>query len=126
MGTRAVPASARRRAARLVPSVEPRSATPSSSKPAKSSRLRTRTRQPRKGNGGFDPETFLARAGLGKKILRLKKGEVAYAQGDPADALFYVQKGHLRVTVPSAKGKEATISLVGTREFLGENCMISV
>jgi len=89
-------------------------------------RLQTPKTQPKNGIGAFDPETFLARAGLGKKILRLKKGEVAYAQGDPADALFYVQRGHLRVTVTSARGKEATISLVGNKEFVGENCMISV
>jgi len=74
---------------------------------------------------GFDAKDFLARAGLGKKILNLKKTEVAYAQGDPADAVFYVQKGRLRVTVTSASGKEATITLVGPGEFLGENCMVS-
>ncbi len=50
---------------------------------------------------------------------------MAYAQGDPADAIFYVQKGQLRVTVTSANGKEATIALVGAGEFLGENCMVS-
>jgi CRP/FNR family cyclic AMP-dependent transcriptional regulator len=50
---------------------------------------------------------------------------VAYAQGDPADTIFYVQKGRLRVTVTSAAGKEATITLVGAGEFLGENCMVS-
>jgi len=50
---------------------------------------------------------------------------VAYAQGDPADTIFYVQKGRLRVTVTSASRKEATIALVGTGEFLGESCMVS-
>ena len=50
---------------------------------------------------------------------------MAYAQGDPADALFYVQRGRLRVTVTSASGKEATIALVGAGEFVGENCMVS-
>ena len=62
---------------------------------------------------------------MGRKILGLKKDEVAYAQGDPADAIFYVQRGRLKVTVTSAQGKEATIALVGAGEFLGENCMIS-
>jgi len=74
---------------------------------------------------GFDAKDFLARAGLGKKILNLKKNEAAYAQGDPADAIFYVQKGRLRITVTSANGKEATITLVGPGEFFGENCMVS-
>ena len=76
-------------------------------------------------DGGFDPQTFLSKAGLGKKILRLKKGEAAYAQGDPADSIFYVQKGQLRVTVTSVRGKEATISLVGEGEFLGESSLLS-
>ncbi|MFZ0707643.1 MAG: Crp/Fnr family transcriptional regulator [Candidatus Korobacteraceae bacterium] len=68
---------------------------------------------------------FLATAGLGRRVLALKKNAVAYAQGDPADALFYVQRGRLRVTVTSASGKEATIALVGAGEFVGENCMVS-
>jgi CRP-like cAMP-binding protein len=54
----------------------------------------------------------------------LKKNEAAYAQGDAADAIFYVQKGRLRVTVTSADGKEATLALVGGGEFLGEDCMV--
>ena len=73
----------------------------------------------------FDAKTFLANSGLGKKILNLKKDETAYAQGDPADAIFYVQEGRLRVTVTSANGKEATISLVEAGQFLGENSMAS-
>jgi CRP-like cAMP-binding protein len=62
---------------------------------------------------------------VGKQVVHLKKNETAYAQGDAADAIFYVQKGQLRVTVTSASGKEATLALVGAGEFLGENCMIS-
>ena len=80
--------------------------------------------QPKNGATVFDPEAFLAKAGLGRKILNLKKNETAYAQGDPTDAIFYVQTGRLRVTVTSANGKEATIALVGAGEFLGEDCMI--
>jgi CRP/FNR family transcriptional regulator, cyclic AMP receptor protein len=87
--------------------------------------LQTQKPEARNGNGAFDPEAFLARAGLGKKNLHLKKSEAAYAQGDAADAIFYVQKGQLRVTVSSAQGKEATIALVGGGEFLGEDCMVS-
>jgi CRP/FNR family cyclic AMP-dependent transcriptional regulator len=92
---------------------------------AKPSRSPTLKLQPKNGNTSFDPEAFLAIAGLGRKILSLKKNGVAYAQGDPADALFYVQKGQLRVTVTSSNGKEATLALVGAGEFLGENCMVS-
>ena len=82
-------------------------------------------RRAKTGDAIFDPQSFLAKAGLGKKIVRLKKGERAYMQADPADAVFYVQKGQLRVTVTSAKGKEATISLAGPGEFLGENCLLT-
>ena len=64
-------------------------------------------------------ETFSQETGLGKKILNLKKNETAFVQGDPADAIFYVQKGRLRVTVTSASGKEATISLGGRRRIRG-------
>jgi CRP-like cAMP-binding protein len=81
--------------------------------------------QPTNGDTAFDAKAFLARAGFGKTIVNLKKSETAFAQGDPADAIFYVQKGRLRVTVTSANGKEATITLVGPGEFLGENCMLS-
>ena len=107
----------------LVDSV--RSPKPATGEISKPSRLQTPKPQPRNGDTVFDPETFLARAGLGRKILGLKKNETAYAQGDPADAIFYVQKGQLRVTVTSANGKEATIALVGAGEFLGEDCLVS-
>ena len=92
---------------------------------AKPSRRQALKPHPKNGVTGFDAETFLARAGLGKKIFDLKKNDLAFAQGDPADAIFYVQKGRLRVTVTSANGKEATITLVSAGEFLGENCMVS-
>ena len=82
-------------------------------------------RRAKAGDIVFDPQLFLAKAGLGRKILRLTKGDVAYVQGDPADSVFYVQKGQLRITVTSVKGKEATISLAGAGEFLGENCLLS-
>jgi CRP/FNR family cyclic AMP-dependent transcriptional regulator len=102
-----------------------RSAKPVTGHIAKPSRLQTPKPQPTNGDTVFDPAAFLARAGLGRKILSLEKIDVAFAQGDPADAIFYVQKGQLRVTVTSASGKEATLALVGAGEFLGEHCMVS-
>jgi CRP/FNR family cyclic AMP-dependent transcriptional regulator len=77
------------------------------------------------GEATFDAKAFLAKAGVGKKIVRLKKNETAFAQGDPADEVYFVQQGRLRVTVTSSNGKEATITLVGAGEFVGENCMVS-
>ncbi|HZL67030.1 MAG TPA: cyclic nucleotide-binding domain-containing protein, partial [Candidatus Limnocylindrales bacterium] len=126
MSTRGIPTRSQGPLAKRGPSVEPvRSAKSPTGEIAKPSRLPTPKPQPKNGNTIFDPEAFLARAGLGRKILGLKKNEVAYAQGDPADAIFYVQTGQLRVTVISANGKEATIALVSAGEFLGENCMVS-
>src|ERR1035441_4093858 len=126
MSTRGIPTRSQGPLAKRGPSVEPvRSAKSPTGEMAKPSQLQTPKPQPQNGNTIFDPEALLARAGLGRKILGLKKNEVAYAQGDPADAIFYVQTGQLRVTVISANGKEATIALVSAGEFLGENCMVS-
>src|SRR5271166_312787 len=126
MSTRGMSTVSQGRQARAVPLVDSvRSAKPATGKIAKPSRLQAPKPQPKNGGTVFDPEAFLAKAGLGRKILSLKKNQVAFAQGDPADSIFYVQKGQLRVTVTSANGKEATISLVGGGEFLGENCMVS-
>jgi CRP/FNR family cyclic AMP-dependent transcriptional regulator len=125
MSTRGIPTRSQGRPAQGVPSVDSvRSAKPAAGETAKLSRLQTPKQRPKNGDTVFDPQAFLARAGLGRKILGLKKTETAFAQGDAADAIFFVQKGQLRVTVTSANGKEATIALVGAGEFLGEDCMI--
>ena len=126
MSTRAMPSGSQGRPAKRVPSVDSaRSPKLTKAEIAKSSRLPASKTQPTNGETAFDAEVFLAKAGLGRKLLHLKKHETAYAQGDPADSIFYVQKGQVRVTVTSAGGKEATITLVGDGEFLGENCMVS-
>jgi CRP/FNR family cyclic AMP-dependent transcriptional regulator len=127
MSTRGMPARNQGRlSAERVPSVNSvRSQKSPPGQTAKSVGRQTPKAQPTNGDAGFDAKTFLARAGLGKKLFKLKKNETAFAQGDPSDAIFYVQKGRLRVTVTSANGKEATISLVGAEEFLGEDSMVS-
>ncbi|MGC2112298.1 MAG: Crp/Fnr family transcriptional regulator [Candidatus Korobacteraceae bacterium] len=112
-------------AKRVPPVGSVRSAKPATDGIAEPSRPRAPRPQLVNGAMAFDAETFLARAGLGRKILHLKKNGTAYAQGDRADSIFYVQKGQLRVTVTSTNGKEATLALVGAGEFLGENCMAS-
>jgi len=125
MSADAIPTRSHGRPPKRIPSTNSvRSAKPIASEMSKPSRRQTTKSQPKNGGAVFDPETFLARAGLGKQILNLKKNETAYAQGDTADAIFYVQKGQLRVTVTSANGKEATLALAGVGEFLGEDCMI--
>jgi len=69
---------------------------------------------------GFDAEAFLANAGVGKTVVHLKKKAPAFSQGAPADAIFYIQKGKVQLTVVSKSGKEATLGLLGEGEFFGE------
>ncbi len=125
MSADAIPTRSQSRPAKRNPSANPvRQARPATGEISEPSRLQTPKSQKENGRTIFDPETFLARAGLGKQVLNLKKKETAYTQGDVADAIFYVQKGQVRVTVASANGKEATLALVGAGEFLGEDCMV--
>jgi CRP/FNR family cyclic AMP-dependent transcriptional regulator len=71
----------------------------------------------------FDPRTFLATIGDGRKNLSIAKKEPVYSQGDPADAVFYIQKGKVRLTVVSKVGKEATIAILGEKNFFGEGSL---
>ena len=66
---------------------------------------------------------FLAEAGLGRRIVQLKPQHVFFAQGSPADSIFYLQKGRAKLTVISKKGKEATITLLGPGDFIGEESL---
>jgi CRP/FNR family cyclic AMP-dependent transcriptional regulator len=71
----------------------------------------------------FNPDTFLATIGEGRKILAVPKKKLIFAQGDGADAVFYVQKGKVRLTVVSKTGKEATIGIVSEGNFFGEGSL---
>jgi CRP/FNR family cyclic AMP-dependent transcriptional regulator len=62
----------------------------------------------------FDPKGFLAQAGLGRTILQYPK-KVIFVQGEPSDAVFYIQEGRVKLTVLSTRGKEATVALLGAR-----------
>lgn len=71
----------------------------------------------------FDPKSFLAKVGDGRSIDRFGKDQIVFSQGDPADAVFYIQKGKAKVTVVSEQGKEAVVAIFGTNEFFGEGCL---
>jgi CRP-like cAMP-binding protein len=71
----------------------------------------------------FSPKVFLATIGDGRKLLAVKKKQVIFSQGDPADAVFYIQNGQVRLTVVSKAGKEATIGIVGAENFFGEGSL---
>jgi CRP-like cAMP-binding protein len=77
-------------------------------------------------NHTFDIATFLAKAGLGRRIVQLAPKQTFFSQGDPADSVFYLQNGRARVTVVSAIGKEATITLVSEGEFVGEGALAAI
>jgi len=71
----------------------------------------------------FDPKAFLATVGAGGSATKWSKGQVIFSQGDPADALFYIQKGKVKVTTLSRQGKEAVVAILGEGDFFGEGCL---
>ena len=76
-----------------------------------------------KRQASFDPKSFLAKVGEGRSIDRFAKNQIVFSQGDPAEAVFYIQKGKAKVTVISTQGKEAVVAILGTDEFFGEGCL---
>ena len=74
----------------------------------------------------FTTTDFLAHAGLGRTIVKLNPKETFFCQGDPADAIFYLQSGRAKLTVVSEKGKEATITLLDAGDFVGEESLAAV
>jgi CRP/FNR family transcriptional regulator, cyclic AMP receptor protein len=71
----------------------------------------------------FDPKEFLGKVGSGRSIGKYRKGDIIFQQGDPADAVFYIQKGKVKLTVLSAEGKEAVVAILGADDFIGEGCL---
>lgn len=71
----------------------------------------------------FDPKAFLAEVGAGKSISKLGKGQNVFVQGDVADAVFYIQKGKIKLTVVSDQGKEAVVGMLEPGQFFGEGCL---
>jgi CRP-like cAMP-binding protein len=74
----------------------------------------------------FDLATFLEEAGVGRKVVHLQPKQVFFSQGSPADSVFYLRTGSARLTVVSADGKEATVALLSSGEFIGEESLASV
>jgi CRP-like cAMP-binding protein len=71
----------------------------------------------------FNPKTFLTQVDSGKTILPVRKKQILYSQGDPADAVFYIQEGRVKLTVISPQGKEAVVAVLEGGDFLGESCL---
>jgi CRP-like cAMP-binding protein len=71
----------------------------------------------------FDPAVFLATVDSGRTLSDYHRNEVIFTQGDPADAVFYIKTGKVKITVISDQGKEAVVAVLGSDEFCGEGCL---
>jgi CRP-like cAMP-binding protein len=80
-------------------------------------------RTKRAANHTFDPNMFLATMDGGRSQIDLHKDGIIFAQGDPADAVFYIQAGKIKITVTSEQGKQAVVAILGAGEFFGEGCL---
>ena len=74
----------------------------------------------------FDTAGFLASAGFGRRVVSFKPKQVFFSQGSSADCVFYLQSGRAKLTVLSERGKEATITLLSTGDFVGEESIVGV
>ena len=71
----------------------------------------------------FDATTFLAMPGKGRALTNYLKNDTVFSQGDPADAIFYIHTGKVKLTVVSKSGKEAVVAILGAGDFFGEGCL---
>jgi CRP/FNR family cyclic AMP-dependent transcriptional regulator len=74
----------------------------------------------------FDSAAFLASSGLGRRLVRLRAKQTFFTQGHAADSIFYIHTGRAKLTVVSKSGKEATISLLGAGDFIGEESIAAL
>jgi len=80
-------------------------------------------RQKQRHSPPFDPVVFFETAANGRIISKHRKNEIIFSQGDAANAIFYIKKGKIKVTVVSKLGKEAVVAILGIDEFVGEGCL---
>jgi CRP/FNR family cyclic AMP-dependent transcriptional regulator len=77
----------------------------------------------RKPTAAFDAKAFLTKTGTGRSISAYRKKQVVFTQGDPANAVFYLERGQIKLTVVSEQGKSAVVAMLGPGEFFGEECL---
>ena len=80
-------------------------------------------RMKRKLRHAFDLQDFLGSAGAARKVVEFRRKQKVFSQGDPANAVLYVQEGAVRLSVLSAAGKEAVVGMMGAGDFFGEGCL---
>jgi CRP/FNR family cyclic AMP-dependent transcriptional regulator len=84
---------------------------------------RTNGRRPN-GKVAFDPKAFLSTVNHGRTVSEYRQDQVVFLQASPADSVFYIQKGKIKIVVASKQGKEAVVAILGPGEFFGEGCLI--
>ena len=72
----------------------------------------------------FDPETFLSHIASDRSVSRFRRNQLIYSQGDPADAVLYIQSGTVKLSAVSEHGKEAVLAMLNAHEFFGEGCIV--
>ena len=77
----------------------------------------------RKAKRKFDPEAFLAKMDGGVTIAKYRKGQAVFTQGEPADSIFYIREGRVKIAVISDQGKEAIVAFLRAGDFIGEGCL---
>jgi CRP/FNR family cyclic AMP-dependent transcriptional regulator len=75
-------------------------------------------------NNSFEPSSFLATASRGRSVSAYRTDDIIFLQASPADAVFYIQTGRIKIVVTSTQGKEAIAAVLGVGEFFGEGCLI--
>jgi CRP/FNR family transcriptional regulator, cyclic AMP receptor protein len=71
----------------------------------------------------FDLRVFLETAGVARQIVKYRRAEKIYSQGDPANGVKYIQTGGVKLSVINEDGKEAVVAMLGARDFFGEGCL---
>ena len=74
-------------------------------------------------NNSFEPSSFLATASRGRSVSAYRTDDIIFLQASPADAVFYIQTGRIKIVVTSTQGKEAIAAVLGVGEFFGEGCL---
>src|SRR5258705_13061373 len=83
-----------------------------------------KTTKKQKGVVSFDPQVFLATVGAARTITECPKDYKIFSQGDPAEAVFYIQQGRVKLKVKSKQGKEAVIAIIDVGDLFGKACLI--
>ena len=87
------------------------------------SQAKARGVESREKRPAFDAEAFLTSAGAARRVATYPKGRVVFSQGQPSDAVMYIQKGGVKISVLSRTGKEAVVAMLSPGDFFGEGAL---